>query len=310
MKKTKRRLFYIALVVFILMNIVSFFHAHKFTHYTDKRVTKTTEASKLTMTDKIKTLFFGINNPRPENYQFPKQDYDTVYIQSNKLISGWLTKKDNSIGTVIVFHGFSGEKSGMLDKSDIFLQLGFNTFLIDFMGSGASEGNQTTIGYYEAEEVKSSYDYISHLGETNIILYGTSMGAVAIIKAIHDYKINPKSIIIECPYSTMYRTVCNRFESMHLPEFPMAGLLTFWGGLQNGFWAYGMKPVEFAKGINCPTLLMYGELDNKVYRDEIDEIFANIQGPKKLILFPNAGHENYLNLNSDKWIMEVKLFLN
>ncbi|MBC8884363.1 hypothetical protein H9X57_16275 [Flavobacterium piscinae] len=54
------------------------------------------------------------------------------------------------------------------------------------------------------------------------------MGAVAIMKAISDFEIKPKGIIIECPFGSMYKTVGARFESMNVPTFPMAGLLVFW----------------------------------------------------------------------------------
>ena len=81
----------------------------------------------------------------------------------------------------------------MLDKSEIFLELGYNTFLVDFMGSGGSEGNQTTIGFLEAEQVETSFNYLKNKGEKNILLFGTSMGAVAIMKAIHDFDLKPKS---------------------------------------------------------------------------------------------------------------------
>jgi uncharacterized protein len=210
---------------------------------------------------------------------------------------------------VLIFHGFSGEKSSMLDKSDEFLKLGYNTLLIDFMGSGGSEGDQTTLGFQEAAEVKSCFDYISSLGEKNIVLFGTSMGSVAILKAINDYSIKPSAIILECPFGSMYETVCARFNNMHLPSFPAASLLVFWGGIQNGFWAFDHNPTEYAKNISCPTLLLYGEKDQNVSRAEIDEIFQNLNGHKTLKTYPQAGHENYLKNYKSKWISDVGDFL-
>ena len=59
------------------------------------------------------------------------------------------------------------------------------------MGSGGSEGNETTIGYKEAEEVKSCYDYVAGQGEKRIFLFGTSMGAAAILKDNERLPINP-----------------------------------------------------------------------------------------------------------------------
>ena len=197
----------------------------------------------------------------------------------------------------------------MLDKAEVFRHQGFNTFLVDFMGSGGSEGNQTTIGFLEARQVKTCFDYLTEKGEKNIFLFGTSMGSVAIMKAISDFDIKPKGIIIECPFGSMYQTVCARFKTMNAPTFPMAGLLVFWGGLQNGFWAYGHNPTEYSKKITCPTLLMYGQQDEKVSKAEIDEIFANLAGQKELKIYKNAGHENYLTKYKDEWTKDITQFI-
>src|SRR5271165_3552750 len=97
----------------------------------------------------------------------------------------------------------------------------YNSLLVDFMGSGGSERNQTTIGYKEAQEVRDCYNYIQQSWEQNIYLYGASMGAVAIMKSIKDYKIQPKAIIIECPFATMYQAVCARFRMLHVTAIPL-----------------------------------------------------------------------------------------
>ena len=175
----------------------------------------------------------------------------------------WLLTADSSKGTVIIFHGFGGQKSSMLDKAEIFLKMRYSTLLVDFMGSGGSEGSQTTIGFYEALEVKDAFEYIKSKGEKNIILFGTSMGAVAIMKAEKDHKLSPSAIIIECPFGTMLQTVEARFKAMKVPAFPMASLLVFWGGYENDFNAFNHNPVDYAKQIYCPTLLLYGEKDIK-----------------------------------------------
>jgi alpha-beta hydrolase superfamily lysophospholipase len=266
--------------MFVLINIVAFFHAYKFTHFTEHKLIKTKSPEKLSSFDKFNTLVFGVNNPRPENDKKPNLIYDTINLESNKKIECWQIKKstktDSILGTVIIFHGYGGDKSSMLDKSEEFFTLDYNTLLVDFMGSGGSKGNQTTLGYKEAEEVKSAYDYIVKNGEKNIYLYGTSMGAVAILKSINDYNIKPSGIIIECPFGSMYQTVCARFKNMKMPAFPMASLLVFWGGIENGFWAFGHNPTEYAKNVHCPTLLLYGEQDKNVSRQEIDEIYKNL----------------------------------
>lgn len=311
MKKTgkwiKRSLWTLT-AIFVLLNVVAIFHSYKFTHFTESKSEKTKDARELSAGQKIMTLVFGVNNPRPESKAVPTRDYEVIKLKSNKEIECWSIKADDAKGTVILFHGFGGEKSSMLNKSDIFLALGYNTFLVDFMGSGGSEGSQTTIGFLEAEQVKTCFDYLVDKGEQNIYLFGTSMGSVAIMKSIDDYNIKPTGIIIECPFGSMYQTVCARFKMINVPTFPMAGLLVLWGGLQNGFWAFDHNPTEYAKKINCPTLLLYGAKDEKVSREEIDEIFNNLSGPKKLKVYPEAGHENYLTRYKNEWAQDVEKF--
>lgn len=295
--------------IFVLMNIVAIFHSYKFTHFVDSQIEKTKDPKKLSTGQKIRTLLFGVNNPRPENLTTPTSDFETIKLKSNKEVECWSIKTKNAKGTVILFHGFGGNKSSMLDKAEIFLGLGYNTFLVDFMGSGGSEGNQTTIGFLEAEQVKTSFDYLAEKGEQNIYIFGTSMGSVATMKAISDYDIKLKGIIIECPFGSMYKTVCARFKTMNAPTFPMAGLLVFWGGLQNGFWAFGHNPTDYSKKINCPTLLLYGAKDEKVSREEIDQIFNNLGGQKKLKIYQEAGHENYLTKYKNEWTQDIQEFL-
>jgi alpha-beta hydrolase superfamily lysophospholipase len=307
--KWVKRTIYTMTVLFVLLNLVAIFHSYKFTHFTDQAVEKTKGPKELSRVQKLKTLIFGVSNPRPEHNQKPVTDFQTIMLKSNRQIECWSIKTANPKGTIILFHGFGGEKSAMLDKAEILSQLGYNILLVDFMGSGGSEGNQTTIGYYEAEQVKTSFDYLTQQGEQNIYLFGTSMGAAAIMKAVNDFEINPKGIIIECPFGSMYQTVCARFKTMNAPTFPMAGLLVFWGGLQNGFWAFGHNPTEYSKNIHCPTLLLYGAKDEKVSKKEIDEIFTNLDDPKKLVIYPDAGHENYLTKYKTEWTKDLKAFL-
>src|SRR5688572_25927589 len=309
-RKLFKRIFRTVVILFLLMNVSAYFHAYKFTHFTTKNITKTKMTKEISTSEKIKTLFLGVSNPRPQNQKIPAQKFETINLKSNKNIECWSIPTDsNSKGTVVIFHGYSGEKSSMLDKSDEFIKLGYNTLLVDFMGSGGSEGNQTTIGYKEAEEVKTCFDYLTKKGEKKIYLFGTSMGAVAILKAINDYSLEPTAIILECPFGSMYQTTLARFKLLDAPAFPMAGLLVFWGGVQNGFWAFSHKPVNYAKKVMCPTLLLYGEKDDRVSRGEIENIYENLSAKKQLKTYPLAAHENYLLQYKTEWVADVNNFL-
>ena len=303
-----KKLAYALCAFFLFLNVIAALHAYKFTHFsldTQER----TEARSLTMGEKLIILFTGISNPKPANIKTPHVPYQHVVLNGRGKIDCWVLNRDAAKGTILVFHGFSGEKSGMIGKAEVLHQLGYRVMLVDFVGSGASSGNQVTLGYKEAEDIKACTDYWSAKGEQNIYLMGTSMGAAAILRAIHQHYVSPKGIIIECPFGTMYGAVAIRFKMMGIPAFPMAHLLMFWGGAENGFWAYGHNPEVYAKSVSCPALLMYGEKDDRVTRAETDAIYNNLAGPKQLLLFPEAGHEDYLKKYHNKWRESVGVFL-
>lgn len=313
-RKTYKRILWLLLTAFLLLNVIAFFHAYKFTHFSNTDAEKTKSPEQLSAFAKIKTLITGVNNPRPVNNPVDSGYHiETITLQSNKKIECWYIQAkadvDSSKGTVAIFHGYSGEKSSMMDKAEEFLKLGYNTLLVDFMGSGGSEGNQTTLGYKEAEQVKTVFEHLIQKKEQNIYLFGTSMGAAAILKAIYDHQLTAKAIILECPFGSMYQTTCARFRIMKAPVFPMAGLLVFWGGVQNGFWAFSHNPEVYAKAVTCPTLLLYGAKDKNVSRSETDAIFENLNGKKLLKIYPEAGHENYLLKYKNEWTQDITSFL-
>jgi uncharacterized protein len=295
--------------LFVVANVVAYQHAYKFTHFTGD-VARTRDPKELSPLAKAGLLFTGIDNPHPQPKAFPTQPYETVKVKSTTLLDCWHIKKAGAKGTVLMFHGYAGEKSSLLGRADVWLDLGYSVFMVDFMGSGGSVGNKTSIGYTEADQVRDCFNYIQGQGEKEIVLFGTSMGAAAVLKALKDNtSVKPAGIVLECPFGSLYRTVAARFELMNVPAFPMAGLLCFWGGVQNGYWAFSHNPAAYAKSVTCPTLLMFGEQDNRVGVGETQEIFDNLQGPKTYAGYANEGHNVFSDTNRQTWVTDVTTFM-
>jgi alpha-beta hydrolase superfamily lysophospholipase len=314
-KKLKKRALWLTIIAIIFINIIAYNHAYRFTHFIEIEEGKTAERIKpedLSLVEKVKILLLGIPNHKPKNAILPSANYKTIKIQSNETLDTWLIPSTTAAkGIVILFHGYTGEKSSLLAYSQAFNKMGYPCLLVDFMGSGSSTGVQTTIGFKESENVKAVYDHVKNeFPNQKIILFGHSMGAVAIMKAVSDYDLKPEKIIVQCPFGTMKQTVKKRFEAMNVPSFPFAHLLLFYGGIQNGFNAFHHNPTDYAKNITVPTLLTYGEKDGRVTRPEIDEIYKNLNGQKQLVTFKNSGHEDYLVNSNTEWLNKITNFVN
>ena len=310
MKRLIKILLRTLLIVFIFINIVTAFHAYKFTHfYNAGDITVKQEENGW---DKTGDILFGIDVAKKPNSITTDSSFETIYLTTKEGIKlqGWYLKTAGTAkGTVVMFHGHGSTKSGIILESEEFRKMGYNTLLMDFRAHGSSGGNTTTIGYYEAEDVDLAYDFIKNKGEKNIVLWGISMGAAAISKAISDDDLQPSKIILEMPFGSIVKAAEGRIKMMHLPPEPLAALITFWGGTEHGFWAFNMKPAEFVKKINCPVLLQWGNNDPRVTRGEIDLIYANITAPKKLVVYAGAAHESLCKKENEKWMSEVQNFL-
>ncbi|MEP7164888.1 MAG: alpha/beta hydrolase [Ferruginibacter sp.] len=311
MKRSLKFLLRTLLFLFLLLNVITAFHAYKFTHFYDRSEIALKQPSEKSGWEKTSEILFGINAFKQKNNIVTDSAFQTVFFKSSTCpkLEAWYIPVNNPKGTVCMFHGHGGTKSGVFEEAIFFRKIGYNTLLIDFRAHGNSEGNTSTIGYDESEDVKLAYDYIKSKGETNIVLWGISMGAAAISKSICDYQLRPAKIIMEMPFGSIEEAAKGRIKLMGLPGQPLATLITFWGGIEHGFWAFNMKPSQFVKKINCPVLLQWGKKDPRVTEHETNEIYNNIDAPKKLVVYENAGHESLCKASYEKWTNEITAFL-
>ena len=312
MKRFLKILFGSLVILFVLLNVIVAFHAYKFTHFYNNGEIAIKKQEDKTGWDKTKEILFGINAVKKKNDVTTDSTFKTIYLttKDSLKLEAWYIAADSSKGTVLLFHGHGGNKSDVIKEAESFNKIGYNTLLVDFRAHGSSGGNTCTIGYDESEDVKFAFDYIKSKGEKNIVLWGISMGASAITKAVKDYQLNPEKIILEMPFGTIEDAAAGRLKMMGLPPQPLATLITFWGGVEHGFWAFGMKPQEYAASIKCPVLLQWGRNDPRVSKSEEDILFKNIPGTnKKFVIYETAGHESLCKKETAKWETEVAAFL-
>jgi len=312
MKKFARFLFKTAIILFVLVNIVTAFHAYKFTHIYNRDEVEIKSKDEKNGWDVTKEILFGakavkLQNPAPDSV------IETILLttkDSIKLETWYIKTPAASKGTVILFHGHLSKKSSVASEAAGFRQMGYHTLLVDLRAHGGSGGNTCTIGYDESEDIKLAYDYIKSKGEHNIVLWGISMGAAAVSKAISDYGLQPSKVILEMPFATIRQAAHGRLKLMGMPAEPLSTLVLFWGSVENGFWAFGMKPAEFVKKITMPTLLQWGRNDPRVLQEETDAVYKNIAGKKQLVVYENSGHQSLCEKENEKWMASVSSFLN
>jgi pimeloyl-ACP methyl ester carboxylesterase len=316
-KKTKHRLFGVLSVIvvgFAGLNLLAYNHAHAMMRFTTGGP-RTSKPEKLTWGQKARVLLMGVNVPRPRS-ELQLSDLDpecrrlSIRCPGGVTLGAWYSDRGVETPLVVLFHGYGAEKTCLLPEAQAFLKLGTSVLLVDFRGSGESSEAYTTIGFREANDVSAVMRHVRDaLPHSSVILYGQSMGGVAILRAVQQDGITPDGVIVEAVFDTMLNTVRHRFAAMGVPSFPSAELLVFWGGFQTGFNAFAHNPVVYAEALRCPALFMHGTDDPRARLEEGRRVFAAVPSDKQFKEFPSAGHESYLSRFPVAWKATVEGFL-
>ncbi|UBF27196.1 alpha/beta hydrolase [Kovacikia minuta CCNUW1] len=296
------------------VNGIAWMQAYSMTHYVAGGE-RTTRPEKLSLAEKVGVVLTGVRLPRPANHQTPEQiglGYETIQIEisNEEKLEAWFVPVASTRGIVLLFPPYGGSKQTLLAPGKILHDLGYELLLVDFRGVGGSSGSDTTLGVREAKDVARAVAYTQQRWSGRpIVLYGASMGAAAVMRAIADEGVSPTAIILESPFDRLLNTVRHRFDAMRLPSFPAAELIVWWGGWQQGINGFAHNPVESAKEIECPTLLIYGEDDKRVTLQEVKSIFDHLPGQKQFAVFSGIGHGSLAIDNPVKWKQQVQNFL-
>jgi alpha-beta hydrolase superfamily lysophospholipase len=307
-----RVLLWIFIIQFVLLNVSAFLNAGRLTKFYDPATLKK-ESPPKNVFSKTWLLFTGPKYAKKEDNFLRDYKYETVSLKTadGKDIAAWYAKTDSaSKGTVVLFHGLGNSKSSLINESNEFRYMGYDVMLVDFRGHGNSSGYTTTIGYRESEEVKLAYDWLINKGEKKIFLFGTSMGAVAIIKAMAENKMQVAGAIVEMPFGSLHQHMKARAKTLGFPKQPFGILVTFWTGVRRDFNGFKLNTYKKAEDVSCPVLFQWGNNDHLVPQAEAENIYHHIGSKqKKFVVYEGGVHSSLLQQNISQWRMEVEGFL-
>jgi alpha-beta hydrolase superfamily lysophospholipase len=310
----KTSLLLATLAALAFLNLAAYRQAYVMTHFAAGGE-RTAGPEALSFLQKVRAVLLGVRIPRPTNTAAPDSvglAFETHRFPTarERQLEGWYCSHPQPRGLVLLFHGYAAAKSSLLNEARAFHDMGYATLLVDFQGSGGSDGDDTTIGVRESEDVAGAFAYARRRWPgLPLILYGQSMGSTAILRAVALRGLAPAALVLECPFDRLLSTVENRFTIMGLPPFPMARLLVFWGGVQHGFNGFRHNPVDYAPVIDCPVLLLQGGLDSRATLSQAESIRAAFSHHATMHVFAELGHESYLQARPREWCDCVAQFL-
>jgi hypothetical protein len=295
------------LALLLLLNFLAYRHAYAITHFA-------ASPGPVSPLRRALLLLRGVVHLRPAEAATPGDvglpSTTHAFPGAAAPLEGWHVPHARGAGVVLLFHGYRSCKAELLPEARAFHELGYDTFLVDFPGSGGSGGTRTTIGYREASDVARAADYARRQWPGRpLLLYGQSMGAAAVLRALAVEGVRADAALLACPFGRLLHTVQARFRERGVPAFPYVHLVVFWGGWLHRFDGFAHDPEEYARRVTCPTLLLHGAADPQVSCAQMQVIHDNLRGAKRLHVFDGLEHESFVRKRPDEWKAVVGRFL-
>jgi pimeloyl-ACP methyl ester carboxylesterase len=196
------------------------------------------------------------------------------------------------IPVVIYMHGNSSARVEVLPQLSYLLSLGVAVFSFDFAGSGKSDGEYVSLGYYEREDLAC---VVAHLRATNVVstlaLWGRSMGAATSLM-FGDRDPSIACMILDSPFADLTQLAeemveKGRDQGIVVPTFVVSVALRMIAGSvkkQANVNIKNISPIAHADKCFIPALFVAGEHDDFIKKHHAEAIYERYAGDKNIII--------------------------
>jgi fermentation-respiration switch protein FrsA (DUF1100 family) len=229
-------------------------------------------------------------------------------------LAGWYLPPDpdGDGATLIYLHGARNQREEMLAQAVMLRQHGYGALLFDMRAHGESEGEVSTLGYAEVEDLRGALAYLQTRPEVNgerIGVVGHSMGgAVAIRGAARIPAI--RTVVAQSAYTSVEDNIATGVRAfMRLPPV-FAPLVTWFGERETGLDIRQVRPIEDVSQIAPRAILIVqGAQDPAVPPENGIRLYEAAKEPKEFYLVPEAGHGGYMHVAPQAFERRVVRFL-
>jgi hypothetical protein len=203
------------------------------------------------------------------------------------VLQGWVVpaSTQESQGLVVYCHGADSNIGDYYDAVEFLPRNGYDLFMFDYRGYGASSGRPTRQGTIEDTHAAIDFakkDPLVHPGP--VILFGYSLGA-GIATIVASEREDIAGVISESGF-TSYREIGRKVVREKWTTWP---LVLFSSVLVSS----GYDPIDYVEKISPrPIFFIHGDHDPLVPCQMCDRLYEKAKEPKRLWVMKNAVHYN------------------
>ena len=211
-------------------------------------------------------------------------------------LAGWYVPAETGSPdgpTVVVAHGWSGNKSGGLDVLRL-IHDRYNAVLFDFRNHGQSQDSFTTQGINEQRDLVAVLDWLEeHKGPAQMAAWGQSMGGHTVVNvAADDDRVD--AVILDSLHTRLIVPYALRAEQMGYPFGRLVAFAAMIGAwVRTGVNVWSDEPLDAIDDLEGrPVLLLHGRNDTTIPLEDATLLLeaARAAGVKARMETCVAGH--------------------
>lgn len=180
---------------------------------------------------------------------------------------------------MVYFHGNAENLKDWQGGHPLFDAMKIDYLVFDYRGYGKSSGSISEEGLYRDGEAVYAYARSLGYADSNIILYGRSIGSGLAVETARGKSIH--ALILEAPYASLRDMIYREY----------------WFMLPRLYLDYSLNSCEKMHEVKAPVFILHGTEDRVIPYHYGEELYRCAQAPKHLHAIPGGGHNDLLRFS-------------
>ena len=203
---------------------------------------------------------------------------------------------------VILCHGFLSDKNSRTNRrlTELLIPHDIATLRFDWYGMGESQEDFSDISLKKCgEQLDSAFQTLQERGMERLGLIGSSFGGLMAILSASRHPTTLQALGLKCPVANFPEVLRLEFGDAAIDRWKQTNLIpNLLGGetplsLRYSFFEECLTYDGYASAlrIHAPTLIVHGDQDELIPRNQIDQLLASLHVSKDLKLIAGATHQ-------------------
>ena len=221
-------------------------------------------------------------------------------------LRGWWMGREDAARTIVTLAGHNGAKHHTVGIASALWARGANVLLFDNRARGESEGEMTSLGYFERLDAEAAVEYALSRSAAPLGLFGFSMGgAVALMTAARDERVG--SVVADSAFASQRGLLGSKLRGVMGPLSPLAIRL-----MQRilPYELQAVAPIREVAGISPRgCMFVHGDADEVTDPNDSRALYEAAGEPKRLWILPGVGHCDAYFADRARYVERVSAFL-